>query len=268
MATDIAFALGVLSLLGNKVPTALKVFLTALAVIDDLGAIIIIAVFYTNDLSWLNLGISLGVFGILLILNRLKVYNLIPYLIGGVIMWYFMLNSGVHATITGVLLAFAIPFSAGRRKSPQTILQDFLHLPVAFFILPIFALANTAIVINSDWHYAFTHTYTLGIALGLIIGKPLGIALFSYISVKLRICSLPENISFKAIIGAGLLGGIGFTMSIFITLLAFSDSTHIDNAKIMILVSSLIAGILGFIYLKSLLKKTHLEEYIESEELS
>lgn len=268
MATDIAFALGVLSLLGNKVPTALKVFLTALAVIDDLGAIIIIAVFYTNDLSWLNLGISLGVFGLLLILNRLRVYNLIPYLIGGIIMWYFMLNSGVHATITGVLLAFAIPFSAGRRKSPQTILQDFLHLPVAFFILPVFALANTAIVITSDWHYALTQTYTLGIALGLIIGKPLGIALFSFISVKLRICSLPENISFKAIIGAGLLGGIGFTMSIFITLLAFSDSTHIDNSKIMILVSSLVAGVLGFIYLKSLLKKTHLEEYIETEEIS
>jgi NhaA family Na+:H+ antiporter len=265
MATDIAFALGVLSLLGNKVPTALKVFLTALAVIDDLGAIIIIAVFYTNDLSWINLGISLGVFGFLMILNKLKVYNLIPYLIGGVIMWYFMLNSGVHATITGVLLAFAIPFSAGRRKSPQTILQDFLHLPVAFFILPVFALANTAIVINSDWHYALTHTYTLGIALGLIIGKPLGIALFSYISVKLGICSLPENISFKAIIGAGFLGGIGFTMSIFITLLAFTDSTHIDNAKIMILVSSLIAGILGFIYLKSLLKKIHLEEYFDSD---
>ena len=256
MATDIAFALGILSLLGNKVPTSLKIFLTALAVIDDLGAILIIAIFYTGDLNWMNLIIALSIFGGLLVLNRLKVNNLIPYLSGGVFMWYFMLNSGVHATITGVLLAFAIPFSTGSEKSPSIILQHFLHKPVAYFILPIFALANTAIIINSDWHFALSQNYTLGIALGLIIGKPIGIALFSYLAVKLKICSLPEDINWKAIIGVGFLGGIGFTMSIFITLLAFSDGEHIDNSKIMILISSLIAGVLGLLFLKSVLKKS------------
>jgi NhaA family Na+:H+ antiporter len=259
MATDIAFALGILSLLGNKVPTSLKIFLTALAVIDDLGAIMIIAIFYTGDLNWINLIIALSIFGGLLILNRLKVHNLIPYLIGGLFMWYFMLNSGVHATITGVLLAFAIPFSKGCEKSPSIILQHFLHKPVAYFILPVFALANTAIIINSDWHFALTNNYTLGIALGLIVGKPIGIALFSYLAVKLKVCNLPEDINWKAIIGVGFLGGIGFTMSIFITLLAFSDGKHIDNSKIMILVSSLIAGTLGLLFLKSVLKKNYNE---------
>lgn len=260
MATDIAFALGILSLLGNKVPTSLKIFLTALAVIDDLGAILIIAVFYTKNLIWINLIIALSIFGFLLILNRLKVHNLIPYLIGGVFMWYFMLNSGVHATITGVLLAFAIPFSSGDEKSGSIILQRILHFPIAFIILPIFALANTAIVISSEWHLGLTEHYTLGIALGLILGKPIGIALFSFLSVKLKICKLPEDINWKAVIGVGFLGGIGFTMSIFITLLAFSDSEHINNSKIMILISSLIAGLIGFIYLKSILKSEIVEE--------
>jgi NhaA family Na+:H+ antiporter len=260
MATDIAFALGILSLLGNKVPTSLKIFLTALAVIDDLGAILIIAIFYTKNLIWINLIIALSIFGFLLILNRLKVHNLIPYLIGGVFMWYFMLNSGVHATITGVLLAFAIPFSSGDEKSGSIILQRILHFPIAFIILPIFALANTAIVISSDWHLGLTEHYTLGIALGLILGKPIGIALFSFLSVKLKICKLPEDINWKAVIGVGFLGGIGFTMSIFITLLAFSDSEHINNSKIMILISSLIAGLIGFIYLKLILKSEIVEE--------
>lgn len=260
MATDIAFALGILSLLGNKVPTSLKIFLTALAVIDDLGAILIIAIFYTKNLIWINLIIALSIFGFLLILNRLKVHNLIPYLIGGVFMWYFMLNSGVHATITGVLLAFAIPFSSGDEKSGSIILQRILHFPIAFIILPVFALANTAIVISSDWHLGLTEHYTLGIALGLILGKPIGIALFSFLSVKLKICKLPEDINWKAVIGVGFLGGIGFTMSIFITLLAFSDSEHINNSKIMILISSLIAGLIGFIYLKSILKSEIVEE--------
>ena len=267
MATDIAFALGILSLLGNRVPTSLKIFLTALAVIDDLGAILIIAIFYTNDLNWINLSIALSIFVALLILNRLKIHNLIPYLTGGVFMWYFMLNSGVHATITGVLLAFAIPFSTGGKKSPSIILQNLLHKPVAFIILPIFALANTALIINSDWHFALKQNYTLGIALGLVIGKPIGIALFSYLAVKLKICSLPEDMNWKAIIGVGFLGGIGFTMSIFITLLAFSDAEHIDNSKIMILISSLVAGSIGLIYLKSILKNNNpKDEVIELED--
>ncbi len=254
MATDIAFALGILSLLGKKVPLSLKVFLTALAVIDDLGAIIIIAIFYTKTILWTNLFAAIGIFGVLLVLNRLKVRNLIPYLLGGVFMWYFMLNSGVHATITGVLLAFAIPFGNGNDKSTSYILQHFLHKPVAFFILPIFALANTALTIGDNVGDILMQNYSIGIALGLIVGKPLGIFLLSFTAVSLGICKLPEDINWKSIIGAGFLGGIGFTMSIFITLLAFSDPTIINNAKFVILISSLIAGLSGFLYLKISLK--------------
>ena len=257
MATDIAFALGILSLLGNRVPTSLKIFLTALAVIDDLGAILIIAIFYTKTLFWNNLLIALGIFGFLLILNRLKVRNLIPYLIGGVVMWYFMLNSGVHATITGVLLAFAIPFGNGNKKSTSFILQHFLHKPVAFIILPIFALANTAIILSSNMGEILTEHYSLGIALGLIVGKPLGIFALSFLAVKLGICQLPDDLNWKSIIGVGFLGGIGFTMSIFVTLLAFEDATIINNAKFIILLSSLIAGIIGFLSLKLNLKMKH-----------
>lgn len=260
MATDIAFALGILSLLGNRVPTSLKIFLTALAVIDDLGAIIIIAVFYTKTLLWANLLIALGVFAFLLILNRLKVNNLIPYLIGGVIMWYFMLHSGVHATITGVLLAFAIPFGDGGEKSPSYVLQHFLHKPVAFIIMPIFALANTAIVIGSDFNSIISQNYSVGIALGLIIGKPLGIISILFLAIKLKFCQLPNELNWKSILGVGFLAGIGFTMSIFITLLAFEDETIINNSKFIILLSSLIAGIIGFIALKLSLKEVHLEE--------
>jgi len=255
MATDIAFALGILSLLGKKVPTSLKIFLTALAVIDDLGAILVIAIFYTKTLLWTNLFIALGIFGFLLILNRLKVKNLIPYLIGGVIMWYFMLNSGVHATITGVLLAFAIPFGNGSKKSTSIVLQHFLHKPVAFVILPIFALANTAIILSSNMGEVLSQHYSLGIALGLIVGKPLGIFTISLLAVKLGICKLPSDLNWKSILAVGFLGGIGFTMSIFVTLLAFDDASIINNAKFIILLSSLTAGIIGFLSLKLTLKR-------------
>lgn len=254
MATDIAFAVGILSLLGNKVPTSLKVFLTALAVIDDIGAILVIAIFYTKSIIWLNLFIAFSILGFLFVLNRLKVNNLIPYLIGGIFMWFFMLNSGVHATITGILLAFVIPFGDGSDKSISIVLQNFLHKPVAYFILPLFALANTAIIINSGWENALTEKYCLGIALGLILGKPLGIWLFSYLSVKLKICQLPDELNWKSILSVGFLGGIGFTMSIFITLLAFTNEIHINNSKIIIILSSLIAGFIGFFTLKTFLK--------------
>lgn len=254
MATDIAFALGVLSLLGNKVPTSLKVFLTALAVIDDLGAIIIIALFYSKALFWSNLFIAIGIFAGLLVLNRLKVRNLIPYLIGGVAMWYFMLNSGIHATITGVLLAFAIPFGSGDEQSTSYILQHFLHKPVAFIVLPIFALANTAIGINGDLSEIITQNYSVGIALGLMIGKPVGIFLMTLIGFKLGLCKLPTDLSWSKIMGVGFLGGIGFTMSIFITLLAFEDQIIINNAKFVILLSSLVAGFIGFSWLRMALK--------------
>ncbi len=260
MATDIAFALGILSLLGNKVPTSLKVFLTALAVIDDLGAIFVIAIFYTKTILWTNLFIALGIFVVLVIFNRLKVRNLIPYLLGGVAMWYFMLNSGVHATITGVLLAFAIPFGNGGEKSTSYILQHFLHKPVAFIILPIFALANTAIVIGTDFTTIITQNYSIGIALGLIIGKPLGIITILFIAIKLGWCQLPNELSWKSILGVGFLAGIGFTISIFITLLAFENETIINNAKFIILLASLVAGLIGFISLKLTLSKEVIEE--------
>jgi NhaA family Na+:H+ antiporter len=254
MATDIAFALGILSLVGNKVPNSLKVFLTALAVIDDLGAIIVIALFYTKTLYFANLMISLAIFAGLLVLNRMKVYQLWIYLVAGVFMWYFMLNSGVHATITGVLLAFAIPFQDGTEKTISYKLQHFLHKPVVYLILPLFALCNTAIIIGPDWLHNFTEHYSLGIIFGLIIGKPLGIIVFSYVVIKFGIAKIPRGLNLKKLLGAGFLGGIGFTMSIFISLLAFEDAEIINNAKFMILVASLLSGIIGFLWLKKACK--------------
>jgi len=254
MATDIAFAVGILSLLGSRVPASLKIFLLAVAIVDDLGAILIIAIFYTTTIAFTNLFIALGIWGFLIILNRLKVFNLIPYLIGGIAMWYFMLHSGVHATITGVLLALAIPFGNGGEKSPSYILQHILHKPVAFLILPLFAIANTCISIGSSWQSGLGQTSSLGIIAGLIIGKPLGIVLFSVIGVGIGICALPNDLKWKNIIGAGLLAGIGFTMSIFITLLAFTDTEIINNSKIAILIASFISGTIGFIFLKLTLK--------------
>jgi NhaA family Na+:H+ antiporter len=255
MATDIAFALGVLSLLGSRVPTSLKIFLTALAVMDDLGAIIIIAIFYTKTVVLTNLFIAVGIFMLLLIFNRLKIRSLAPYLIGGIVMWYFMLHSGVHATITGVLLAFAIPFGNGDKKSTSYVLQHLLHKPVAFIVLPIFALANTAIIFSGDISQTLSENYSLGIALGLIVGKPLGIFLVTFLAVSFGICKLPVDLNWKTIFGAGILGGIGFTMSIFITLLAFDKVDIINNSKITILIASGIAGIIGFLWLHLTLSK-------------
>lgn len=256
MATDIAFAIGILSLLGNRVPTSLKIFLTALAVIDDIGAILVIAVFYTDNIAFTNLLIAFAIMGFLFILNRRKVHNLLPYLIGGAAMWYFMLNSGVHATITGVLLAFVIPFGDGSKKTSSYKLQHFLHNPVAFIILPLFAMANTGIAIGSDWHEGLNHPNTIGIIVGLVVGKPLGIWLFSFAAVSFGICTLPKDLKWTNILGAGMLGGIGFTMSIFITLLAFKNDGQevITYSKIAILIASFIAGTIGFLWLKYNLK--------------
>jgi NhaA family Na+:H+ antiporter len=253
-ATDIAFSLGILSLLGKKVPISLKIFLTALAVVDDLGAIMIIALFYTGTLIWTNLLVSMLIFLGLLVIKRFKVNNLIPYILGGIAMWYFMLHSGVHPTVTGVLLAFAIPFGTGDKSSPSYRLQHLLHKPVAFLVLPLFALANTAIIIGSDWQDAFTEPYGLGVAAGLIIGKPLGIILFSFAAVLVGLCSLPGELHWKHIVGTGFLAGIGFTMSIFITLLAFDDPVIVNNTKAVILGASVIAGLIGFLILKRTLK--------------
>jgi len=169
-------------------------------------------------------------------------------------MWYFMLHSGVHATIAGVLLAFAIPFGDGGEKSPSYILQHFLHKPVAFFILPLFAIANTCIAIGNNWQDGIGQSNSLGIIAGLVIGKPLGVWLFSFIGVGVGLCILPTDLKWKNILGAGFLAGIGFTMSIFITLLAFDDTVIINNSKIAIIIASLIAGIIGFLCLKLTLK--------------
>lgn len=254
MATDIAFALGVLALLGSRVPASLKIFLTALAVMDDLGAIVVIAVFYTADLALAYLLGALAVFAVLVCMNRfLHVMKLAPYLLGGALMWVLMLKSGVHATIAGVLLAFAIPFSARQDdvQSPSHRLEHMLHKPVAFGILPVFALANTGIIVGSGWAQEMASSNSLGILAGLVLGKPLGITLLCFAAVTLGICKLPLDLHWKHIFGAGLLGGIGFTMSIFITNLAFAGQTETINAsKMAILFASLLAGVTGFVWLK------------------
>jgi len=256
MATDIAFSLGILSLLGNRVPNSLKIFLTAMAIIDDLLAIVIIAVFYSKGFSLTYFSLAMLVFGVLLLLNRLNVTKLWVYLVLGVVMWYFMLNSGVHATITGVLLAFTIPFRKAQKKaSPSYKLQHALHIPAAFVILPLFALANTGIAIPPDWSSGLTSTNSLGIAAGLVLGKPIGIVAFSLFAVALGICSLPRQIKKKHLVGVGLLAGIGFTMSIFITILAFDDPNVVVHSKIAILIASLLAGGLGYLILHLTLPK-------------
>ena len=255
MATDIAFAIGVLSLLGNKVPIALKIFLTALAVIDDLGAILVIAIFYSGGVDWLNLGISLGIFGFLLLLNRMKVLLMWPYLIAGVFMWYFMHHSGIHATISGVLLAFAMPFGDGKKNSTSYKLQHALHTPVAFVILPLFALANTAVVFEPGWQQEIFSLNSLGIALGLLLGKPIGVVLFSALAVRFKISQLPQGIRLTHIAAVGILAGIGFTMSIFIIMLAYTNPSLIASSKLAVLFASFTAGGLGYFVLNFLLQK-------------
>lgn len=251
MATDIAFALGVLSLLGNRVPNQLKVLLSALAVIDDLGAIIVIAIFYSNGLSFLDLSISLGIISLLFLLNKLRVHPLLFYLIGGLVAWYFMLHSGIHSTIAGVLVAFAIPIERPDKPSPASTLEHALHAPVSFFILPLFALANTCVAIGGDWVQGLLQPSGLGILLGLCLGKPIGIAGFSLLAIAIGISAFPNNIHWRNIIGIGFLGGIGFTMSIFISMIAFENPQLANNARLAILVASCFSGILGFLFLKT-----------------
>lgn len=250
MATDIAFALGILSLAGKSVPLSLKIFLTALAIIDDLGAILVIAIFYTNHLSLPDLLIALGIFISLFILGKLGMRRLIFFLIPGAFMWYFMHESGVHATISGVLLAFAIPFGGTGPESPSYRLQHALHNPVNFGIVPLFALANTGIVLQPAFYNSLLSLNSLGIVGGLFLGKPIGILSFCWITVKTGLGTLPDQVNWKQLLGAGILAGIGFTMSIFITLLAFEDSSVIVDSKIAILAASILAAVIGLIYLK------------------
>jgi len=250
MATDIAFALGILSLLGNRVPLSLKIFLTALAVIDDLGAVLVIAIFYTSTIFWLYLGLAIAVFGLMLLLNKLKVVSLLIYLPLGVLMWYFMHHSGVHSTIAGVLFAFALPSDDMKGKTdPSERLQRALHIPVPYIILPIFALANTAIPFLFGLNNSFVESVGAGVLIGLVIGKPLGIFLFAFVAVKLKLSTLPNKVNWLKLIGAGILGGIGFTMSIFVTILAFEDEQTINKTKIFVLISSLAASLAGLIWL-------------------
>jgi NhaA family Na+:H+ antiporter len=244
MATDIAFSLGILSLLGKRVPLSLKIFLTALAIIDDLGAIVAIAVFYTDHIDWMYLGIGGVILLVLFLMNKFKVKTLLPYYILGLGLWYCLFNSGVHATLAGVLLAFTIPV---KRIS---FLEHKLHDPVSFIILPLFALANTAIIFPAEMGTALASPINYGILSGLIIGKPLGIALVSYCAVKFKLAALPEDLNWKYIIGMGLLAGIGFTMSIFISMLAFKDYEAQTTAKLAVIIASLTSGIGGFLFLK------------------
>jgi NhaA family Na+:H+ antiporter len=259
MATDIAFSLGILSLIGKRIPLSLKIFLTALAIIDDLGAVIIIAIFYTQQFSFTYLFLAVAVFLILLVLNRRNVYSLWIYLPAGILLWYFMLRSGVHPTLSGVLLAFTIPFRKNVEKPPSYILQHALHQPVNFFIIPLFALANTAIRLPASWTSDVLSSNSLGISLGLILGKPLGIVIFSSLGVVLGVAKLPGGMNRTKLLGLGMLAGIGFTMSIFISNLAFSSNGNlIQSSKVAVLIASSLAALLGWIILKSDMRKSGL----------
>lgn len=252
MATDIAFSLGVLSLIGKRIPLSLKIFLTALAIIDDLGAIIIIGIFYTQTFSFLYLCFALLVFAVLLIFNKLKIYSLWAYLPAGILLWYFLYRSGVHPTLSGVLLAFAIPFNKNSEEQPSSILQHALHKPVNYIIIPLFALANTAILLPGTWKTEIFSANSLGIELGLLLGKPIGIVGFTLLGISLGIAKLPEEINTRKLIGIGMLAGIGFTMSIFISTLAFStDPDLIQSSKVAVLIASVIAAVTGWFILVS-----------------
>lgn len=243
MATDIAFSLGVLSLLGNKVPVQLKIFLTALAIIDDLGAVITIAIFYSSKISLLYLCLAAVLTGFVILINKLKVNTLFYYFLPGILLWYCMFNSGIHATVAGVIMGFCMPLSQLLK------LEHKLYKPVNFLIMPLFAFANTAILLPSNMGFIFKSTISLGIMLGLVIGKPLGIFLFSFIAAKFKIATLPSNATFKQLLGVGMLSGIGFTMSIFTASLSYSvDSLQIIS-KVAIIAASAISGVLGFLYL-------------------
>jgi NhaA family Na+:H+ antiporter len=291
MATDIAFAIGVMALLGDRVPLGLKVFLTALAIVDDIVAVLVIAIFYTTDLAWGALGVAAICLVLAFAANRMGVRHPLPYAAVGIVLWMTVLQSGIHATIAGVMLAFMIPcrtainqheflwyaratldqFEKAAAQKPLDILSDIeqqtavdaledacekvqpplhrleaaLHPWVTFVIMPLFALANAGVSLAGDLAETITHPVTLGVILGLVVGKPVGITLASWIAVRSGLASLPDNISWTQIHGAGWLAGIGFTMSLFVTGLAFAGAEHITEAKLGILIASLAAGVVG-----------------------
>lgn len=251
-ATDIAFALGVLALLGSRVPAALKVFLMALAIIDDLGAIVIIALFYTSDLSLLSLSVAAGAIVVLALLNRFNVRNLAIYMLVGVVLWTAVLKSGVHATLAGVVVGFFVPLKEEEGHSPAEHLAHGLMPWVNWLILPLFAFANAGISLTGITFSDVFSPEPMGIILGLLIGKPLGITLFCWLAVKWRLAVLPENTHIRDIAAIGVLCGIGFTMSIFISSLAF-DAAHeqlVTFSKLGILSGSLLSAVLGYLLLR------------------
>ena len=250
MATDIAFALAIIAMLGKNVPTSLKIFLAALAIVDDLGAILVIAIFYTSQIHFEYLAMAAGILALLALLKYFGVKNLVFYLIPGVFLWYFIHHSGIHATIAGVLLAFTIPTNQTDVLSPLEKLEHLLTTPVNYLIMPIFALANTNITFEKEMISGLVSPLGLGIILGLFAGKTIGVTFFSWLAVKLKWAELPSGAGWKHILGLGMLAGIGFTMSIFISLLSFSDELHISEAKFAILTASIISGLVGFVFLK------------------
>ena len=294
MATDIAFALGVLALLGKRVPLPLKVFLTALAIVDDIGAVLVIALFYTAEIVWVSLAIAAGFLLLLMVVNRLGVRHPLVYMILGIGLWVAFLKSGVHATVAGVLLAMTIPSkvrmnaeefvthsrvilndferaSAGQgninepqqaalqaldttvqyAEAPLQRIEHTLHPWVAYFIMPIFALANAGVTLGDEFSPALTHPISLGIAAGLVLGKQFGITALAWLAVKSKLADLPSGVTWRQIYGAGWVAGIGFTMSLFIAGLAFGDAPLLPIAKVGILTASLIAGVGGWTILRS-----------------
>lgn len=251
MATDIAFALAVISLLDKRVPASLKIFLAALAIVDDLIAILVIAFFYSNGIELVYLGYAAAGMAVLILMNRFNVKNPYLYLIPGVFIWYFVHHSGIHATIAGVMVAMTLPTNDTNVESPLERLEHALVNPVNFFIIPIFAFANTNITLQSEMLHGLTAPLGLGIFFGLMFGKPIGILLTSWICSRFGIASLPEGSSWMHIIGVGMLAGIGFTMSIFISILSFKNPLFVSEAKLSVLLTSVIAGTAGFLLLKA-----------------
>ena len=255
-ATDIAFSLAVLAVLGNRVPVSLKVFLLSLAIIDDLGAVLVIALYYTSDLSTGNLLSALGIFTILMWLNFNNIRKVSIYLFGGLFLWYFILHSGIHTTIAGVILAATIPLSIkDTSHSPARYLEEKLHTFSGFIILPLFAFFNADISLDSMNFSSLSNPVPLGIMLGLLLGKPIGITFLTYISIKLKICTLPNNVNLYDILGVSFLCGIGFTMSLFINALAFPEGSQViyfgqEFSKSGIFFGSILSGIIGYIILK------------------
>lgn len=251
MATDIAFALGILSLLGNRISPAIKIFLLTLAIVDDLGAIIVIALFYTESLTWIALSIAGLMFIVLIAMNHYKAKNIVWYLIVGIVLWVALLKSGVHATLAGVILGLFLPYKLNSVRFKE--IEHALHRPVNFFVLPAFAFVNAGIDFSLLQLRDFIDPLTLGIALGLFVGKQIGIFLFSFVVIKLRLGTLPKGSNFMELYGVSILSGIGFTMSLFIGSLAFESSSSemfsLVDERLGVILGSLISGVVGFLVL-------------------